>query len=85
VELRERQLQWQGFERALAQSIEIVATPLLFALFGHWLDGRFGTGPVLAIVFGLIGVVAISLRTYLWYRASMDSEEKGKPWTRPRP
>ena len=85
MELRERQLQWQGFEKALAQSIEIVATPLLFALFGHWLDGRFGTGPVLAIVFGLIGVVAISLRSYLWYRASMDREEKGKPWTRLRP
>jgi F0F1-type ATP synthase assembly protein I len=85
VEFRERETQWVGFERALAQSVEIVATPLLFALFGHWLDGRFGTGPVLAIVFGLVGVVAISVRSYLWYRASMDREEKGKPWTRLRP
>jgi F0F1-type ATP synthase assembly protein I len=85
VELRERQLQWQGFEKALAQSMEIVVAPLLFALFGHWLDGRFGTSPVLAIVFGLIGVFAIVVRQYLWYRASMDREEKGKPWTRPRP
>jgi F0F1-type ATP synthase assembly protein I len=85
VEFRERETQWLGFERALAQSVEIVVTPLLFALFGHWLDGRFGTGPVLAIVFGLVGVVAISLRSYLWYRASMDREEKGKPWTRLRP
>jgi F0F1-type ATP synthase assembly protein I len=85
VELRERETQWLGFERALAQSMEIVVAPLLFALFGHWLDGRFGTSPVLAIVFGLIGVVAIALRQYLWYRASMDREEKGKPWKRPRP
>ena len=85
MEFRERETQWLGFERALAQSVEIVVTPLLFALFGHWLDGRFGTGPVLAIVFGLVGVVAISLRSYLWYRASMDREEKGKPWTRLRP
>ena len=84
MELRERETQWVGFERALAQSIEIVATPLLFALFGHWLDGRFGTGPVLAIAFGLLGLVAISLRSYLWYRASMEREEKGKPWTRLR-
>lgn len=85
MEFRERETQWLGFERALAQSVEIVVTPLLFALFGHWLDGRFGTGPVLAIAFGLVGVVAISLRSYLWYRASMDREEKGKPWTRLRP
>ena len=82
VELREREGQWLGFEWALAQSMEIVATPLLFALFGYWLDGRFGTGPVLAIAFGLLGVVLIALRSYLWYRASMDREEKGKPWTR---
>jgi F0F1-type ATP synthase assembly protein I len=85
VELRERQLQWQGFERALAQSIEIVATPLLFAWFGRWLDHVFGTWPVFAIGFLLVGVVAIALRSYLWYRASMDREEKGKPWTRLRP
>jgi hypothetical protein len=37
---------------------------------------------VLAIAFGLLGVVLIALRSYLWYRASMDREEKGKPWTR---
>ena len=85
MELRERQLQWQGFEKALAQSLEIVVSVFLFGLFGWWLDGRFGTRPVLMIVFGLIGVAAVTMRTYLWYRASMDREEKGKPWTRPRP
>ena len=82
MQLRDRQPLWEGFDRALAQSIEIVVTPLLFALFGHWLDGRFGTSPVLAIVFGVLGLVAIVARSYLWYRAWMDREEKGKPWTR---
>jgi F0F1-type ATP synthase assembly protein I len=85
VELRERETQWLGFERALAQSLEIVATIFGFGLLGWWLDGRFGTRPVLMIVLGLVGVFAISARTYLWYRATMDREEKGKPWTRPRP
>jgi F0F1-type ATP synthase assembly protein I len=85
VQLRDRQPLWEGFDKALAQSIEIVVIPLLFALFGHWLDGRFGTSPVLAIVFGVLGLVAMVLRSYLWYRASMDREEKGKPWTRLRP
>jgi F0F1-type ATP synthase assembly protein I len=85
VELRERETQWLGFERALAQSLEIVVTLFLFGAFGYWLDGRFGTRPVLMIVFGLVGVFAIAARTYYWYRATMDREVKGKPWTRPRP
>ena len=76
---------WQGFSDALGMAVEIVVSPLLFALFGYWLDGLFGTGPVLAIAFGLLGVFAIAMRSYLWYRASMDREEKGKPWTRLRP
>ena len=54
VELRDRQATWQGFGDALALGVEIVVTPLLFALFGWWLDGRFGTGPVLAIAFGAV-------------------------------
>ena len=35
--------------------------------------------------FGLLGVFAIAMRSYLWYRASIDREEKGKPWKRLRP
>ena len=84
MELRDRQGTWQGFDRAFAQSIEFVVAPLLFALLGHFLDGRFGTGPVLAIAFGLLGVVGVAARSYLWYRAAIEREEEGKPWTRSR-
>jgi len=82
VELRSRQTTWQGFDKGLAQALEFVVTPLLFALFGHWLDGRFGTAPYLAIAFGLLGLFGVVAKTYLWYRASMDREQEGKPWTR---
>ena len=82
VELRERQATWQGFDKAFAQSLEFVVIPLLFALFGHFLDGRLGTGPVLAIAFGVLGVVGMAARSYLWYRAANEREEKGKPWKR---
>jgi F0F1-type ATP synthase assembly protein I len=82
VELRERQATWQGFGDALAMAVEFAATPLLFAWFGYWLDRVFGTGPVLAIVFGLFGLVGVVLRTYYWYQASMKREEEGKPWKR---
>ena len=82
VELRERQATWQGFSDALAMAVEFVATPLLFALFGYWLDRVFGTGPVLAITIGLLGLVGVVLRTYYWYQANMSREQEGKPWKR---
>jgi F0F1-type ATP synthase assembly protein I len=82
VELREHQATWQGFSDALAMAVEFVATPLLFALLGYWLDHVFGTAPVLAIVLGLIGLTGVVLRTYYWYQAGMKREEEGKPWKR---
>jgi F0F1-type ATP synthase assembly protein I len=84
VELEDRQATWQGFSDALAMAVEFVATPLLVALFGFWLDRLFGVGPVLAIVLGLIGLVGVVLRTYYWYQADMAREEEGKPWKRSR-
>jgi F0F1-type ATP synthase assembly protein I len=82
VELRERQATWQGFSDALAMAVELVATPTLFGFLGYWLDRWFGTGPVLAIVLGMFGLVGVVLRTYYWYQASMKREEEGKPWKR---
>ena len=82
VKPREHQKTYEGFDKAFAQSLEFVVIPLLFALFGHYLDGRFGTGVVLAITLGVVGIAGMAARSYLWYRAAMDREEKGKPWTR---
>jgi len=82
VELRERQATWNGFGNALSQAVELVVAPLLFALFGWFLDGHLGTGPVLAIAFGLLGVAGVAARSYYWYRAAIEREEEGKPWTR---
>ncbi len=85
MELRDRQATWNGFGEAFSLAVEIVVTPLLFALLGWWLDGRFGTGPVLAIAFGLFGIVGQAIRIYYQYRARMEREEEGKPWTQSRP
>ena len=76
---------YTGFgERARARPSSSSSTPLLFALFGCWLDGRFGTRPVLHDrvrccsrrrrdrAAGLLLVPAPR-----WRR-----EEEGKPWTR---
>jgi F0F1-type ATP synthase assembly protein I len=82
VELRERQATWQGFSDALAMAVEFVATPMVFALLGYGLDRWFGTGPVLAIVLGLFGLVGTVARTYFWYQTHMNRAEEGKPWKR---
>jgi F0F1-type ATP synthase assembly protein I len=84
VELRERQATYNGFGDALAHATELVVTPLLFALAGYGLDRLFGTGPVLAIVFGLVGVIGVAVKSYYEYAARIAREEEGKPWTRHR-
>ena len=57
------------------------STPLLFALLGCWLDGRFGTGPCFAIVLGALRRSSVSSsRIYYRYQARMAREEEGKPW-----
>jgi F0F1-type ATP synthase assembly protein I len=84
VELRERQATYNGFGDALAHATELVVTPLLFALAGYGLDRLFGTGPVLAIVFGLVGVLGVAVKSYYEYAARIAREEEGKPWTRHR-
>ena len=85
MELHDRQATWNGFGNALSQAVEFVAGPLLFALLGWFLDRLFGTGPVLAISLGLFGLAGVVARAYYTYRAAMDREEEGKPWTRSRP
>jgi F0F1-type ATP synthase assembly protein I len=76
---------YNGFGNALAQAIELVATPLLFGLAGFLLDSRLHTRPLFTLVLGLLGVIGMGLRTYYGYRDAMAREEEGKPWTRSRP
>ena len=67
---------WNGFGNALAQAVEFVMTPLLFGLLGAWLDGRFGTRPVLMLALGAIGLVGVVLRAYYAYQAAITREEE---------
>jgi F0F1-type ATP synthase assembly protein I len=82
VELRDRQATWNGFGEALSLAVGLVLTPLLFALFGWWLDRMLGTGPVLAIGFGLLGLFGQCAHMYYSYKVRMEKEEEGKPWKR---
>jgi F0F1-type ATP synthase assembly protein I len=80
--LADHQALYNGFGNALAQAVEFVATPVLFLLFGLWLDHRLGTGRVFMLVFFLLALVGVSVSAYYRYKATMDREEEGKPWKR---
>jgi F0F1-type ATP synthase assembly protein I len=82
VELRDRQATWNGFGNALSQAAELVAAPVLFGLFGWFLDSRLGTGHVFAVTLFLLGVAGVAARSYYAYKAAIEREEEGKPWTR---
>jgi F0F1-type ATP synthase assembly protein I len=85
VDLRDRQATYNGFGNALSQAVEIVVTPLLFALGGLLIDRVAGTTPLFTVVLGLFAAVGLSIRIYYQYRDDMAREEEGKPWTRSRP
>jgi F0F1-type ATP synthase assembly protein I len=80
--LADHQALYNGFGNALAQAVEFVATPVLFFLFGLWLDHVFGTGPVIGITCFVLALVGVSVSAYYRYAAAMDKEEEGKPWKR---
>jgi F0F1-type ATP synthase assembly protein I len=71
-----------GFGDALAQAFEFAIVPVLFALAGVGLDAWLGTGPWLTIVFVVFGLSGVIARTLYSYKARIELEEEGKPWTR---
>ena len=74
----------QGFGDGLSQAVGMVVTPTFFVLLGVFLDGRFGTRPVLAIVLGVLSTAGVFASTYYEYKAKMDQAEEVKPWARSR-
>jgi len=71
-----------GFGEALAQAFEFAVVPVLFGLFGLWLDSRLGTRPWLTVALLAFGITGVVLRTMYRYNAQVEAEEEGKPWTR---
>ena len=85
MDLRDRQALYDGFGNALALAVEIVVTPLLFALGGWFLDRAVGTTPLFTVMLGVFAAIGLAIRMYYQYRDAMAREEEGKPWTRSRP
>lgn len=81
-DLRAKQQLNRGYSDGMARGMEIVLTPLLLGAFGLLLDSWLGTGRILAIAFGLVGVTGIFLKLKLGYDKQMVTAQAGKPWTR---
>lgn len=73
---------YNGFGNAMGLAVELAGAPVLFGLFGWWLDGRFGTGHLLLIVLTLFAVVGLAIKTYYGYVQKMERHEAGAPWRR---
>lgn len=72
---------YQGFGDTFSRAVELVVAPLLFAALGFWADHALGTSPLLAIAFGVIGLLGGSLRAYYAYVEHMKAQDKGMPWS----
>ncbi|MGH9025028.1 MAG: AtpZ/AtpI family protein [Acidimicrobiia bacterium] len=82
VPLEERRQLYSGFGDALSLTIEFVATPLIFAAAGFFLDRWLGTDPYLTIALGAFALIGVVLRAYYVYQTAIEAQEAGKPWTR---
>ncbi len=72
-----------GFGDALATAFEMAAVPVLFALAGLWLDGRFGTRPICMLVLTFFAIVGLAIRSYYTYKVKIEAEEARRPmWKR---
>ena len=67
--LRARQDTYNGFGETMSRAIELVLTPLVFALVGALIS------PLFAIVLGGLAVVGQFVRMYFTYARRMDAEQ----------
>jgi F0F1-type ATP synthase assembly protein I len=72
----------KGYGDGLTQALSLVVGPVLFGLFGAFLDGKLGTSPVLLLTFGFFGVLASCVTAYYEYRDRIARHDEGKPWAR---
>jgi F0F1-type ATP synthase assembly protein I len=72
----------RGYGDGLTQALTLVVGPVLFGLFGAFLDSRLDTAPLFLLVFGLFGLLAACVTAYYEYRGRIARHDEGKPWAR---
>jgi hypothetical protein len=82
VDLRERRQLTGGFGDALARAFELACTPVLFALAGHFLDGKLGTGRLFTVALAVFAVLGTLLKMWFRYVEDMKAHEARAPWAK---
>lgn len=72
----------RGYGDGLGQAIELIASPVVLALVGVFLDSRFGTAPLFFLIFLVFGAAGSFAAAYYRYRDRSAALDKDKPWTR---
>jgi len=76
---------YNGFGDGLARAFEYAVTPTIFGFLGWLLDRAVGTLPLFTIVFALLCIVGMFLKTWYTYDAMMSAHDSKSPWGRPQP
>jgi hypothetical protein len=74
---------YNGFGNTLSRAFELVVTPSLFALIGHFVDRWLGTRFAFAVSFGIFCLVGMSIRMFYGYVEAMKAHEAEGAWGRP--
>jgi F0F1-type ATP synthase assembly protein I len=80
VDQDNRRATWQGVGDGLSQALEMSVAPVLFALFGLFLDRRAGTVPLFAVAFSVFAMVGVFVKAYYVYRFKSAQEEEARSW-----
>lgn len=71
---------YRNFGDGFTRAFELAVTPVIFGAAGYWADGRLGIRPLLTIVFTLLAIVGLLLRTWYGYVYRMQKLEEAGPW-----
>lgn len=76
MRLRLRSQDLQGLDDGFTRAIELVLTPVVFALIGLGIDALLGTIPLFCIVLALFAIVGESAMMWYRYDARMREHER---------
>jgi hypothetical protein len=73
---------YNGFGNTMARAFELVVTPALFAVIGHFIDRAAGTHFVFTLALTIFCVVGMSIRMICGYIEAMKVHEQEAVWNR---
>jgi hypothetical protein len=73
---------YNGFGNTLARAFELVVTPALFAVIGHFIDRAAGTHFIFTLALTVFCLIGMSIRMVYGYIETMKVHEEEAVWNR---